>query len=196
MPRRGGRRGAAGPRLVDDQPYWATRVGLFAKKGAYEEARRANEIALDENALSIGFAPAQQPATGDRIGFGGGLQCLPALDLLNRTLSTNRRQPGIVVNVHPVPSGSEALQAQSPRSGPDGQPNESSYLVNAGHRPALASPRPRQQVGTVGVDAGGELRVVDELARRAEFREVWQRAPANDEVAPVGRLGVALRRRA
>ena len=49
---------------------------------------------------------------------------------------------------------------------------------------------PRQQVGTVGVDARGELRVEDKVARRAELREIRQRAPAHDKVAAVGRLGL------
>jgi hypothetical protein len=47
--------------------------------------------------------------------------------------------------------------------------NERSQLVNAGHRQARASrprlreARPRQQVGAVGVHAGRELRVEDEV---------------------------------
>jgi hypothetical protein len=40
-----------------------------------------------------------------------------------------RRQPGILMNVHPVLRGdAEASQLQLPRSEPDGQPNESSQL--------------------------------------------------------------------
>src|SRR5215211_7610177 len=43
--------------------------------------------------------------------------------------STMRRQPGILMNVHPVLRGdAEASQLQLPRSEPDGQPNESSQL--------------------------------------------------------------------
>jgi hypothetical protein len=61
-------------------------------------------------------------------------------------------------------------------------------------RPRLWEARPRQQVGAVGVHARRELRVEDEVARRAKLREVRQRAPTHDEVAPVGCLGVALRR--
>src|SRR3954453_2852101 len=42
--------------------------------------------------------------------------------------STVRRQPGILMNVHPVLRGdAEASQLQLPRSEPDGQPNESSH---------------------------------------------------------------------
>ena len=41
--------------------------------------------------------------------------------------STMRRQPGILMNVHPVLRGDpEASQLQPPRSEPDGQPDESS----------------------------------------------------------------------
>src|SRR3954466_11480138 len=43
--------------------------------------------------------------------------------------STVRRQPGILMNVHPVLRGdAEASQLQLPRSEPYGQPNESSQL--------------------------------------------------------------------
>src|SRR4051812_27915261 len=48
------------------------------------------------------------------------------------------RQPGILMNVHPVLRGdAEASQLQLPRSEPDGQPNESSHLsrgAQAGQR--------------------------------------------------------------
>jgi hypothetical protein len=41
-----------------------------------------------------------------------------------------RRQPGILMNVHPVLRGNaEASQLQLPHSEPDGQPDESSQLV-------------------------------------------------------------------
>jgi hypothetical protein len=41
-----------------------------------------------------------------------------------------RREPGILMNVHPVLRGdTEASQHQLPRSEPDGQPIESSHLV-------------------------------------------------------------------
>ena len=44
--------------------------------------------------------------------------------------STVRREPGILMNVHPVlRGGAEASQLQLPRSEPDGQPDESSQLV-------------------------------------------------------------------
>ena len=51
-------------------------------------------------------------------------------------LSTMRRQTGILMDVHPVLRGiAEASQLQLPRSGPDGQPIESSHL--APYRDAL-----------------------------------------------------------
>src|SRR4051794_21771999 len=44
--------------------------------------------------------------------------------------STVRREPGILMNVHPVlREDAEASQLQLPRSEPDGQPNESSQLA-------------------------------------------------------------------
>src|SRR3954469_3791876 len=44
--------------------------------------------------------------------------------------STVRREPGILMNVHPVLRGdAEASQLQLPRSEPDGQPDESSQLA-------------------------------------------------------------------
>ena len=44
--------------------------------------------------------------------------------------STMRRQPGILMNVHPVlRRDAEASQLQLPRSEPDGQPDESSQLA-------------------------------------------------------------------
>src|SRR4051794_22702388 len=47
--------------------------------------------------------------------------------------STVRREPGILMNVHPVLRGdAEASQLQLPRSEPDGQPNESSHLERIG----------------------------------------------------------------
>jgi hypothetical protein len=68
-------------------------------------------------------------SAADSCGSCGGLRRLPALDLHDDSLSTDRRQSGILVNVHPVLLwNTEALQLQSPRSGPSGQPNESSHL--------------------------------------------------------------------
>jgi len=53
---------------------------------------------------------------------------------------------------------------------------------------------PGETVGAVGVDAGRELGVEGELARRAELREVRLDAPADEQAAVAEQLGVALRR--
>ena len=58
-----------------------------------------------------------------------GLRRLPAQHLHHDPLSTERRQTGILVDVHPVLRRlAEASQLQRPRSGPDGQPVESPQL--------------------------------------------------------------------
>ena len=53
---------------------------------------------------------------------------------------------------------------------------------------------PRLQVGAVGVHAGRELGVEQQVARLVELREVGQVAPADDQVAVGRRLAVALGR--
>src|SRR5262245_20157121 len=59
-----------------------------------------------------------------------GLRRLPALDLPHNPLSTARRQPGILMHVHPVLRWNLKLQQpQLPRSEPRGQPTESSQLA-------------------------------------------------------------------
>ena len=81
---------------------------------------------------AFGLEPGDPFARGpraDACGSCGGLRRLPALDLPNNQLSTVRRQTGILMDVHPVLRGiAEASQLQLPRSGPDGQPTESSHL--------------------------------------------------------------------
>jgi hypothetical protein len=67
-----------------------------------------------------------------RSGFGNGLRRLSARDLPYNALSTARRQPGILMHVHPVlPRNLKLQQPQLPRSEPDGQPTESSQLAHA-----------------------------------------------------------------
>ncbi|MGX1100589.1 hypothetical protein ACSSVZ_004651 [Amorphus sp. MBR-141] len=60
----------------------------------------------------------------------GGLRRLPTKHCLHHPLSTVRRQTGIVMDVYSglYPSAVEALQLQSPRSGPNGQPIETPQL--------------------------------------------------------------------
>src|ERR1700674_4181460 len=73
--------------------------------------------------------PFADGARTDACGSSGGLRRLSACHLHDDSLSTNRRQAGIVVDVHPVLLwNTEASQPQLPRSGP-GQPMESSHLA-------------------------------------------------------------------
>src|ERR1700758_82621 len=78
---------------------------------------------------AISINPFANGPRGDAGGLRDGLRRLPALNLPYNPLSTARREPGILVHVHPVlPRIAEASQLQLPRSGPGGQPNESSQL--------------------------------------------------------------------
>src|SRR2546430_13162 len=75
--------------------------------------------------------PLANRPRADACGFGNGLRRLPARDLPYNALSTARRQPGILMHVHPVlPWNLKLQQPQLPRSEPDGQPTESSQLVS------------------------------------------------------------------
>ena len=74
--------------------------------------------------------PLPNGPRADACGFRDGLRRLPAINLSYNPLSTARREPGILVHVHPVlPRIAEASQLQLPRPGPDGQPTESSQLA-------------------------------------------------------------------
>src|SRR2546429_571127 len=74
--------------------------------------------------------PLANRARADACGFGNGLRRLSARDLPYNALSTARRQPGILMHVHPVlPWNLKLQQPQLPRSEPDGQPTESSHLA-------------------------------------------------------------------
>src|SRR6266403_4979949 len=73
--------------------------------------------------------PLANRPRADACGFGNGLRRLPACDLPYNALSTARRQPGILMHVHPVlPWNLKLQQPQLPRSEPDEQPTESSQL--------------------------------------------------------------------
>ena len=62
-----------------------------------------------------------------------GLRRLSARDLPYNALSTARRQPGILMHVHPVlPWNLKLQQPQLSRSETDGQPTESSQLARLG----------------------------------------------------------------
>src|SRR4029077_6909986 len=74
--------------------------------------------------------PLANRPRADACGFGDGLGRLSARDLPYNALSTARRQPGILMHVHPVlPWNLKLQQPQLPRSEPDGQPTESSHLA-------------------------------------------------------------------
>ena len=59
---------------------------------------------------SISINPLPNRPRADACGFGNGLCRLPAQDLSNNSLSTNRRETGILVNVHPVLRGTLKLR--------------------------------------------------------------------------------------
>jgi hypothetical protein len=59
---------------------------------------------------SISINPLSNRPRADACGFGDGLRRLPALDLSNNSLSTNRREMGILMNVHPVLRGTLKLR--------------------------------------------------------------------------------------
>jgi hypothetical protein len=70
------------------------------------------------------------PEIEDIVQIDVGQQRVPAINLPYDPLSTARREPSILVHVHPVlPRLAEASQLQLPRPGPGGQPNESSQLA-------------------------------------------------------------------
>src|SRR2546422_4140356 len=83
--------------------------------------------------------PLANRPRADACGFGNGLRRLSARDLPYNALSTARRQPGILMHVHPVlPWNLKLQQPQLPRSEPDGQPIESSHLARMLQRTLLA----------------------------------------------------------
>src|SRR5262249_7180644 len=79
---------------------------------------------------TVPINPSSNGPRADTYGLRDGLRRLPALDLQYNPLSTVRRQPGILMHVHPVLRWTLKLQQpQLPRSEPDGQPTESSQLA-------------------------------------------------------------------
>jgi hypothetical protein len=97
----------------------------------------------------------------------------------------------------PVRSGGAGERARSspcrpgPRVACGGPAGRAAFLPVVVVAP-VAVAWPRQPVGAVGVDAGRELGVEQQLPGVAELGEVRQRAPAHEQVA-VGRgLGIAL----
>src|SRR5712664_3750980 len=76
--------------------------------------------------------PFTRGARANACGFTGGLRRLPAENHFDQPLSTERRQTGILMDVHSALSqGSlKSRQPQLPRTEPDGQPIESSQLAD------------------------------------------------------------------
>src|SRR6516164_737275 len=104
-----------------------------SKDGVASLANGARHPRLSDSAATITIDPLANCPRADACGFGNGLRRLPARNLPYNPLSTKRREPGILVHVHPVlPRIAEASQLQLPRSGPGGQPNESSQLDDLG----------------------------------------------------------------
>ena len=62
---------------------------------------------------AIAFDPLARGPRADACGSCGGLRRLPAQHFEHDTLSTARRQTGIVMNVHPVPRESLKLRNSS-----------------------------------------------------------------------------------
>src|SRR2546429_3918011 len=97
--------------------------------------------------------PLANRARADACGFGNGLRRLSARDLPYNALSTARRQPGILMHVHPVlPWNLKLQQPQLPRSEPDGQPTESSQLANLSFREI-------QKFATIRISSGAIRRI-------------------------------------
>src|SRR5262249_34437700 len=85
---------------------------------------------------TVPINPFSNGPQADAYGLRDGLRRLPALDLQYNPLSTARRQPGILMHVHPVLRWNLKLQQpQLPRSEPRGQPTESSQLAKSAQSP-------------------------------------------------------------
>src|SRR4051794_37436653 len=103
---------AQGDHLVDDsRACWAAQA--FGSRGAVGQSGETFCLEAGD--------PFARGARADACGSCGGLRRLPALeDGAHDPLSTNRRQPGILMDVHPVLREiTEASQLQLPRSKPD-----------------------------------------------------------------------------
>ena len=114
-------------------------------------------------------------------GLAEGLRRLPALNnAAHHHLSTCRREPGILMNVHSVPPRwPKPQQLQLPRSEPNGQPIETSHLVTLpwGQRPIRCrpddgggAPSRRRRRASRGQVTVGALAPRDPRGRRGRFR--------------------------
>src|SRR5262249_29195952 len=119
-----------------------------------QSMRRACPIVQSRQAFAtVPINPFSNGPRADAYSLRDGLRRLPALDLQYNPLSTARRQPGILMHVHPVLRWNLKLQQpQLPRSEPDGQPTESSQLActhkrGIGRMSALGANRTRRDGG-------------------------------------------------
>jgi hypothetical protein len=123
------RRRSACPSSVADAAARPPRPPTGVSAGAIDGAAMVGLAGLP-TLTAISINPLPNGPRADANGFGDGLQRLPARNLPYNPLSTTRRKPGILMDVHPVlPRIAEASQLQLPRPGPDGQPTESSQLA-------------------------------------------------------------------
>src|SRR5882757_7241725 len=108
--------------------------------------------------------PLANRPRADACGFGNGLRRLPARDLPYNALSPARRQPGILMHVHPVlPWNLKLQQPQLPRSEPDGQPTESSQLDHG----RMHVRRAKNGTPSVHPIRGDEIRALRKLRRES-----------------------------
>src|SRR5882724_4330022 len=84
----------------------AKRLDLFNKRCRRRPVQAMRpRAAIAQSRQTFAMIPINPFANGprtDACGLGYGLRRLPALNQPNNPLSTNRRQPGILMNVHPV----------------------------------------------------------------------------------------------
>ena len=100
------------------------------RRGLAKHMRPGRPVAKPSQAFTpVSIDPFADCPRANACGLRDGLRRLPALDLPYNSLSTVPRQPGILMNVHPILRESLKLrQPQSSRLGSDGQPMESSQL--------------------------------------------------------------------
>ena len=92
---------------------------------------RAAVVQARQAFAEVATNPFTHGARANACGFTGGLRRLPPENHFDQPLSTERRQTGILMDVHSALSqGSlKSRQPQLPRTEPDGQPIESSHLA-------------------------------------------------------------------
>jgi hypothetical protein len=116
---------------------------------------RAAVVQALQAVADVATDPFTRSARANACGVTGGLRRLPAENHFDQPLSTERRQTGILVDVHSALSqGSlKSRQPQLPRTEPDGQPIESSHLEQAAGLTGVRIPT-AAQVGSQQFAAG------------------------------------------